>query len=51
MIETLRQMDRVMPLEIWGIALGLVGFTVLFISFLCVSDWLSDRKMFKNKTI
>ena len=40
MIETLRKMDMVMPLELWGIAIGLVLGMILWMGFLAFIDWL-----------
>jgi hypothetical protein len=34
MIETLKKMDMVMPLELWGIAIGLVLGMILWMGFL-----------------
>ena len=33
-----------MPLELWGIAIGLVLGMILCMGFLAFIDWLSDRR-------
>ena len=44
MLEILRKMDMVMPLELWGIAVGLIIGMIFWIGFLMFMDWLSDRR-------
>ena len=44
MIETLKKMDMVMQLELWGIAIGLALGMILWMGFLAFIDWLSDRR-------
>jgi len=41
MIEILKKMDMVMPLELWGIAIGLIIGMILWMVFLTFIDWLS----------
>ncbi len=33
-----------MPLELWGITIGLVLGMILWMGFLAFIDWLSDRR-------
>jgi hypothetical protein len=39
MVETIRKMDMVMPLELWGIAIGLILGMILWMGFLAFIDW------------
>jgi hypothetical protein len=43
MIETLRKMDMVMPLELWGIAIGLILGMILWIGLIFI-DWIINRR-------
>jgi ABC-type spermidine/putrescine transport system permease subunit I len=36
MLEILRKMDIVMPLELWGIAIGIILSYIIYIGFLII---------------
>ena len=42
-MDTLDIMDTIMPLELWGISIGLITGILLWIGFLMFMDWLSNR--------
>ena len=42
MIETLKKMDMIMPLGLWGIAIGLFTGMILWLGLSILIDWLSN---------
>jgi hypothetical protein len=44
MIQMLRKMDTVMPLELWGIGTGLFVGWITFLLFLILIDYYQSKK-------
>lgn len=44
MIETLKKMEMIMPLPVWGCIIGIINGYILLAGYIIISDWFKSRR-------